>query len=139
LSGLLPELEVTYNSVFVLDDRLLGLVQSLITTARVGGLPRAAPRDRAALVVGRDHLSATIHTLVLAYAGALLPLLLIVAHLQITTVDALNMHTIAEPAIATAVGCIALIAAVPVTTGLAAALIARIPTDQLPHGHAHAH
>ncbi len=31
----------------------------------------------AAVGVGRDHLSATIHTLVLAYAGATLPLLLV--------------------------------------------------------------
>jgi uncharacterized membrane protein len=134
----------------VLAGMIVGALGVLADTAvtqasAVMALRRADPTlsgralYRAALVVGRDHLSATIHTLVLAYAGALLPLLLIVAHLQITTVDALNMHTIAEPAIATAVGCIALIAAVPVTTGLAAALIARIPTDQLPHGHAHAH
>jgi uncharacterized membrane protein len=53
-------------------------------------------------MVGRDHLSAAIHTLMLAYAGALLPLLLIVAHLQMTCVYALNMQAIAEPAIATA-------------------------------------
>ena len=94
---------------------------------------------RAALVVGRDHLSATIHTLVLAYAGALLPLLLIIANVRMTSVDALNMQAIAEPAIATAVGCIALIAAVPVTTGLAAGLIARIPAGHIPHGRAHPH
>jgi uncharacterized membrane protein len=94
---------------------------------------------RAALVVGRDHLSATIHTLVLAYAGALLPLLLIAAELRMTTVDALNAQAIAEPAIATAVGCIALIAAVPLTTALAAALIARIPAHDLPDDHAHPH
>jgi uncharacterized membrane protein len=56
-----------------------------------------------------------------------------------TTVDALNTQAIAEPAIATAVGCIALIAAVPLTTGLAAALIARIPATDLPDVHAHPH
>jgi uncharacterized membrane protein len=94
---------------------------------------------RRALVVGRDHLSATIHTLVLAYAGALLPLLLIVAQLRMTTVDALNTQSIAEPAIATAVGCIALIAAVPLTTGLAAVLVARIPAVDVPAGHSHSH
>jgi uncharacterized membrane protein len=134
----------------VLAGMIVGALGVLADTAvtqasAVMALRRADPTlsgralYRAALVVGRDHLSATIHTLVLAYAGALLPLLLIVAHLQMTTVDALNMHAIAEPAIATAVGCIALIAAVPATTALAAALIARIPADQLPDGHAHAH
>jgi hypothetical protein len=58
---------------------------------------------------------------------------------RMSTVDALNMQAIAEPAVATAVGCVALIAAVPVTTGLAAALVARMPADQLPDAHAHAH
>jgi uncharacterized membrane protein len=134
----------------VLAGMIVGALGVLADTAvtqasAVMALRRADPAlsgralYRAALVVGRDHLSATIHTLVLAYAGALLPLLLIVAHLQMTAGDALNMQAIAEPAVATAVGCIALIAAVPVTTGLAAALVARIPADQLPATRAHAH
>jgi uncharacterized membrane protein len=132
----------------VLAGMIIGALGVLADTAvtqasAVMALRRADPAlsgralYRAALVVGRDHLSATIHTLVLAYAGALLPLLLIVTHLQMTAVDALNMQAIAEPAIATAVGCIALIAAVPLTTGLAAALIARIPPGDIPDGHGH--
>jgi uncharacterized membrane protein len=134
----------------VLAGMIVGALGVLADTAvtqasAVMALRRADPSlsgralYRAALVVGRDHLSATIHTLVLAYAGALLPLLLIVAQLRITTVDALNTQAIAEPAIATAVGCIALIAAVPLTTGLAAALVARIPAGHIPDAHAHAH
>jgi uncharacterized membrane protein len=41
--------------------------------------PRLGARGlyRRAFIIGRDHLSATIHTLVLAYAGATLPLLLV--------------------------------------------------------------
>jgi uncharacterized membrane protein len=76
---------------------------------------------------------------VLAYAGAALPLLLVIVDTRATTADALNLQSIAEPAIATVVGCIALIVAVPLTTALAAALVARIPADQLPAGHAHSH
>jgi uncharacterized membrane protein len=94
---------------------------------------------RSAFAVGRDHLSATVHTLVLAYAGASLPLLLVIADADVGTADALNLQPIAEPAIATAIGCIALIAAVPLTTSLAAALVARIPAEQLPNAHAHPH
>jgi uncharacterized membrane protein len=123
----------------VLADTAVTQASAVMALRRADPTLSARALYRAALVVGRDHLSATIHTLVLAYAGALLPLLLIVAHLHMTTVDALNMQAIAEPAIATAVGCVALIAAVPVTTGLAAALIARIPVDQLPDRHAHTH
>jgi uncharacterized membrane protein len=95
-----------------------------------------------AFVVGRDHLSATIHTLVLAYTGAALPLLLIMRQSRLPLADVVNAQTIAEPIAATVVGCIALIAAVPLTTSLAAALVARIPSSAVPadtHGHGHAH
>jgi uncharacterized membrane protein len=96
---------------------------------------------REALVVGRDHLSATIHTLVLAYTGAALPLLLIMRQSRLPLGDALNTQSIAEPIAATVVGCIALIAAVPLTTSLAASLVSRIPAAALPeaHGHGHSH
>ena len=92
-----------------------------------------------AFVVGRDHLSATIHTLVLAYAGASLPLLLALRANQLSFSDALNSQQIAEPVVATLVGCIGLIAAVPLTTGLASLLVARIPAGAVPDGHAHHH
>jgi uncharacterized membrane protein len=123
----------------VLADTAVSQASAVMALRRADATLSGHALYRAALVVGRDHLSATIHTLVLAYAGALLPVLLILANLHVTTVDALNMQAIAEPAIATAVGCIALIAAVPITTSLAAALVARIPANQLPDGHAHPH
>jgi uncharacterized membrane protein len=133
----------------VLAGMIVGALGVLADTAvtqasAVMALRRADPTlsgpalYRAALVVGRDHLSATIHTLVLAYAGALLPLLLVLASVHMSTVDALNTQSIAEPAVATAVGCVALIAAVPLTTGLAAAIIARIPASHVPQqSHTH--
>lgn len=91
-----------------------------------------------AFTVGRDHLSATIHTLVLAYVGATLPLLLILQSADINVGDALNTTDLAEPVVATLIGCIGLVAAVPLTTGLAALLVSRIPAATLPeHSHAH--
>ncbi len=96
---------------------------------------------REAFAVGRDHLTATIHTLVLAYVGASLPLILVLSQAGVSTTDALNSESIAEPIIATLVGSIALLASVPLTTGLAAMLMARIPAAVLPtyDGHAHHH
>lgn len=94
----------------------------------------------AAVGVGRDHLSATIHTLVLAYAGATLPLLLVLHAGGVSPVDTLNQTDIAEPILATVIGCAGLIAAVPLTTGLAAFFVHRIPARALPdHGHGHHH
>ncbi len=94
---------------------------------------------RAAFHVGRDHLSATIHTLVLAYAGASLPLLLITHSSGVGLTDALSTQDIAQPIVATLVGCIGLVCAVPLTTGLAAVLVARVPPRALDGVHAHAH
>lgn len=122
------------------------LADTAVTQASaVMALRRANPRlharalYRSALTVGRDHLSATIHTLVLAYAGASLPLLLLLNATQTKVTDSLNYQDTAEPIVATVIGCAGLIAAVPLTTGLSALLISRVPAGSLPHGHSHGH
>ena len=94
-----------------------------------------------AMDVGRDHVSATVNTLVLAYVGASLPLLLIFSSGQIDFLDAVNLEIIAKEIVATLVGSIGLIAAVPITTALAVLLARRMSADELaavePHGHSH--
>ena len=75
----------------------------------------------------------------LAYAGATLPLLLMLRAGQSTTTDLVNAQSLAVPIVATLVGCLALMAAVPVSSALAAALLARIPVSALPAGHGHHH
>jgi uncharacterized membrane protein len=97
--------------------------------------PRALYRG--AFAVGRDHLAATIHTLVLAYVGAALPLVLVLREAHVGAIDAVNGQIMAEPIVATLVGAIALIAAVPLTTAFAAVLVARMPAASLGAGHAH--
>jgi uncharacterized membrane protein len=93
---------------------------------------------RGALSVGRDHLGATVNTLVFAYAGAALPLLLIFASEGVALGDALNRETVATEVVATLVGSIGLIVSVPLTTLAAALLAVRLPADSLP-GDAHVH
>jgi uncharacterized membrane protein len=95
-----------------------------------------------AMDVGRDHVSATVNTLVLAYVGASLPLLLIFSSGQIGVLQAVNLEIIASEIVATLVGSIGLIAAVPITTALAALLAVRMTDDEIAladtsHGHAH--
>jgi uncharacterized membrane protein len=103
--------------------------------------PSLGPRAlyRGAFSVGRDHLAATIHTLVLAYVGAALPLILVLRDSHVGFNDALNGQIVAEPVVATLVGAIALVAAVPLTTALAAILVARVPETALHAHHGHAH
>ena len=72
--------------------------------------------------VGRDHVSATVNTLVLAYVGASLPILLIFHTADLGAGDALTTEIVATQVVGTLVGSIGLIAAVPLTTALATLL-----------------
>jgi uncharacterized membrane protein len=123
----------------VLTD--MAVSQASAVTALRGANPDLGPRAlyRGAFAVGRDHLAATIHTLVLAYVGAALPLILVLRDTHVGFTDAVNGQIVAEPVVATLIGAIALVAAVPVTTALAAVLVARVPAAALDGHHGHAH
>jgi uncharacterized membrane protein len=86
---------------------------------------------RRAIDVGRDHVSATVNTLVLAYVGASLVTLLVFGSGQIGVLDAINLETIASVVVATLVGSTGLICAVPITTALASLLAEGIPAEEL--------
>jgi uncharacterized membrane protein len=123
----------------VLADTAVTQASAVMALRRANPGLGAAALYRGAFAVGRDHLSATIHTLVLAYAGTALPLLLVLRSTSVGVTDALNSQSVAEPVVATVVGCIGLIAAVPLTTGLAAMLVSRVPVELVPDGHGHHH
>ncbi len=74
---------------------------------------------RAATRVGRAHVASAVNTIVLAYAGASLPLLLLVAAGGQDVSDLLTSQFLAQEIVRAAVGTIGLVAAVPITTGLA--------------------
>jgi uncharacterized membrane protein len=75
---------------------------------------------RAATRVGRAHVASAVNTIVLAYAGAALPLLLLISAGGQDVSDLLTSQFLAQEIVRAAVGTIGLVAAVPVTTGLAA-------------------
>src|SRR5579862_1790368 len=78
---------------------------------------------RAGMRVGRDHIASTIYTLVLAYAGAALPLLLLFDLGGRGFTSVITSETIAEEVVRTLVGSLGLVASVPLTTGLAAVVV----------------
>ena len=90
-----------------------------------------------AMKVGRDHVSATVNTLVLAYAGASLPVLLIFASGALPIAQALSLELVSEQIVATLVGSIGLIAAVPLTTAVAALLALHSSREELEAAAAH--
>ncbi|HVF32220.1 MAG TPA: YibE/F family protein [Acidimicrobiales bacterium] len=77
----------------------------------------------AALRIGRDHIASTVNTLVLAYAGASLPLLVLFVEARRGLGEVLTGETIATELVRTLVGSIGLVASVPVTTFLAAVVV----------------
>ncbi|MBT8215329.1 MAG: YibE/F family protein [Acidimicrobiia bacterium] len=84
--------------------------------------PTMTPGDlfRAGLRIGRDHIASTVNTLVLAYSGAALPLLALFVLSEQSLGSLANSEAVATEIIRTLVGSIGLVAAVPLTTWLAA-------------------
>jgi uncharacterized membrane protein len=74
---------------------------------------------RAAIRIGRDHIASTVNTLVLAYAGAALPLFLLLTQAHQGLSDTANSEVVAVEIVRTLVGSIGLVASVPITTLLA--------------------
>lgn len=73
--------------------------------------------------VGRDHIASVVDTLVLAYAGATLPLLIIFTVSNQRLGNVLTSDVVAEEVVRTLVGSIGLVASVPITTALAAIVV----------------
>ena len=105
----------------------LGVLDDLVTTqaSAVFELFHANPnfgfRDlyNSAMRIGQDHVAATVNTLVLAYAGASLPMLLLFSLARGDFGYLINFAFIAEEVVRTLVGSLGLIAAVPLTTVIA--------------------
>ncbi|MEU0223337.1 YibE/F family protein [Streptomyces sp. NPDC006284] len=130
MSGLLLA-GVIIGSLGVLDD------VTVTQTSAVWELHEANPTMgwrglyRAGIRIGRDHIASVVNTLVLAYAGAALPLLLLFSIAQSGVGTVANSELVAEEIVRTLVGSIGLVASVPVTTALAALVVsADRPADR---------
>ena len=124
----------------VLDDVTVSQASTVLALRAANPDLRPRMLYRHAIDVGRDHASAAVNTLVLAYAGAALPILLIFTARDIGFAEAVNFELVAKEVVAMLVGSIGLIAAVPLTTALASLLAVRLPVEALPaadHGHVH--
>jgi uncharacterized membrane protein len=78
---------------------------------------------RAGMRIGRDHIASVVNTLVMAYAGAALPLLLLFSIARSGVTRVAGSELVAEEIVRTLVGSIGLVASVPLTTALAALVV----------------
>ncbi|WP_331452912.1 YibE/F family protein [Streptomyces sp. SS162] len=122
MSGLLLA-GVIIGSLGVLDD--VTVTQTSAVWELHQADPKMGPRAlyRAGIRIGRDHIASVVNTLVLAYAGAALPLLLLFSIAQSSVGTVANSELVAQEIVRTLVGSIGLVASVPVTTGLAALVV----------------
>jgi uncharacterized membrane protein len=127
------------GSLGVLGDTTVTQASTVIALRRANPTLGWTELVTHATSVGRDHIAATVNTLVLAYTGAALPVLVIFSLGGTSFGSALNGEVVAAPVIATLVGSIGLIAAVPVTTALAALLALQLPERRLRAEHVHVH
>ncbi len=126
----------------VLDDLTVSQSSTVMALRRANPAMGFRELFRSGIGVGHDHIAATVNTLVLAYAGASLPVLLLFNLADTSLPEAVNFESVAEAIVAMLVGSIGLIAAVPVTTALAALLATRLEPAELTDAHAgagHAH
>jgi uncharacterized membrane protein len=122
LEGLLLA-SIIIGTLGVLDD------VTVTQASAVWELQRANPEYGlrnlfgAGIRIGRDHIASTVNTLVLAYAGASLPLLILFSVSDRALDQVVNTEIVAEEVVRTLVGSIGLVASVPITTGLAALVV----------------
>ncbi|MFI5616006.1 YibE/F family protein [Streptomyces sp. NPDC051567] len=131
IHGLYPEIDmsglllagVIIGSLGVLDD--VTVTQTSAVWELHQADPSMGPRAlyRAAIRIGRDHIASVVNTLVLAYAGAALPLLLLFSIANSSMGSVANSELVAEEIVRTLVGSIGLVASVPMTTALAALVV----------------
>jgi len=116
---------VIFGALGILDDVTVtqaATVQEIYASdPRIGRMALAGR----AMNVGRSHIAATVNTLVLAYVGASLPLIVLFAAGRQDPLLTVSGETVAVEVVRALVGSIGIVAAVPVTTAIAVAMIGR--------------
>jgi uncharacterized membrane protein len=120
----------------VLDD--IAITQSAVVSELYGANPNMSKREvyKRALRVGREHVGALVNTLVLAYTGTALPLLLYFYLSPAGVGSTINSEIFATEIVRTIVGSVGLIMTVPIVTMLAVVYLKGYKSK---HSHSHGH
>lgn len=86
--------------------------------------PSISPRNlfAAGMRIGRDHIASTVYTIAFAYAGAALPMLMVVSLYDRSMLDTIMSAEMVEEVVRILVGSVGLVLAIPITTGIAVAV-----------------
>lgn len=144
LTGVTDDLSMAVETTYGIDARglllagivigSLGVLDDITVTqaATVGELARANPGYGSRQLygsanrVGRAHIASVVNTIILAYAGSSLPVLVLVAADAGSLGAAVTDQFLAQEIVRSLVATLGLVAAVPITTGLAALALSRV-------------
>ena len=117
---------VVIGSLGVLDDVTVTQVSAVWELKRARPDADRADLYRRAVRIGRDHISSTVNTLFLAYAGAALPLLLLFQEAGTSISSVATREVVAVEIVRALVGSVGLVASVPISTALAATMVGTV-------------
>jgi uncharacterized membrane protein len=119
---------VVIGALGVLNDVTVTQASAVWELHAADPLASARRLFASAMRIGRDHIASSVYTLVLAYAGSALPLLLLVDLSRQPAGMVLTGDEVATELLRALIGATALVASVPITTALAAHLVTRRQT-----------
>lgn len=142
LASVVPEIRVSgivltgllVAGLGVLND--VTITQSSAVWEIKAAQPNITPRNlfAAGMRIGRDHIASTVYTIAFAYAGAALPMLMIVSLYDRSLLDSIMSAEMVEEVVRILVGSVGLVLAIPITTGIAVAVAHAVaePKDPSP-------
>jgi uncharacterized membrane protein len=110
---------IILGTLGVLDDVAIGQSSAIFELHTANPDLSWTALFRHGMVIGRDHIASMVNTLLLAYAGASLPLFLLLRLYQEPLSFLLNRELMVQEIIRTLVGSMGLMMAVPVTSTIA--------------------
>ncbi len=121
---------IIIGTLGALDDIAVGQSSAMFELSKANRQLGWRALFKHGMVIGRDHIAAMVNTLLLAYVGAALPLVLLFSVYAESLGVTLNREIIVEEIVRTLVGSLGLLAGVPLTS-LIAALVARRGVETL--------
>ncbi len=120
---------IVIGSLGVLDDVTVTQAATVAEVAHANPAYGVRELYRAGTRVGRSHIASVVNTIILAYAGSSLPLLILIIANNESVGTVLTDQIVAQEIVRSVVGTLGLVAAVPVTTALAALVVRRAATE----------
>ena len=116
---------IIIGSLGVLDDLVVGQSSAVFQLSEANADLNFQDLFQRAMTIGRDHAAASVNTLVLAYAGESLPMLLLFHVTNVNLGMAVNVSFIAEEIVRALAGTIGLFLSIPISTAMACLWVLR--------------